>query len=106
MLWGLMRQKLCKETRKGHCYSEIPNAKLVFYLKKSRNRWIREGDANTSFFHKYINKRRKCNETTRINIDGVWREEVAEVKKDIFEFFKNHFSMKRLDKPRIGLNFA
>ncbi|KAL8533767.1 hypothetical protein ACS0TY_009966 [Phlomoides rotata] len=33
-------------------------------LQKARCKWIKEGDANTSFFHKVINKRWKGNEIT------------------------------------------
>ncbi|KAL8509059.1 hypothetical protein ACS0TY_016309 [Phlomoides rotata] len=49
--------------------------------QKARCKWLNEGDANTSFYHRVINKRRKMNEITGIKIEGEWKEEAAEVKK-------------------------
>lgn len=60
--------------------------------QKAIVRWIKEEDTNSSLFHKCINKRRKSNEIVGLNINGVWTEEVSEVKNGVFEFFKSHFS--------------
>lgn len=74
--------------------------------QKSRCGWIREGDANTRFFHNFINKRRKRNEITRIMVNGVWKDEVADVKNGIFEAFKKQFSADRIVRPTLGPNFS
>ncbi|KAL8492247.1 hypothetical protein ACS0TY_023765 [Phlomoides rotata] len=49
--------------------------------QKSRVKWIEDGDTNSSFFHNFINKRRKRNEILGMLIEGEWREEVEDVKK-------------------------
>ncbi|KAL8525193.1 hypothetical protein ACS0TY_014713 [Phlomoides rotata] len=67
--------------------------------QKARCKWIKEGDANTRYFHKCINKRRKRNEISGVNIGSVWREEVQEVKKGIFDFFNTHFSRSSGPRP-------
>lgn len=41
-----------------------------------------------------------------IQIDGEWREEVAEVKSGIFKFFKAHFSRRQFVRPRLGREFG
>ncbi|KAL8470681.1 hypothetical protein ACS0TY_033303 [Phlomoides rotata] len=59
--------------------------------QKSRCRWLKEGDSNSRFFHNFISNRRKWNEFVGINIDGVWHEEVEEVKGCIFKHFRKYF---------------
>ncbi|KAL8515928.1 hypothetical protein ACS0TY_014579 [Phlomoides rotata] len=45
-------------------------SKDSFIFQKARCKWIKEGDANTRFFHKYINKRRKRNEISGVMVEG------------------------------------
>lgn len=54
--------------------------------QKAKIRWLREGDVNSSFFHRAINFRRKINEIPGIMIDGMWREEVSDVKNGCLIF--------------------
>ncbi|XP_019423034.1 PREDICTED: uncharacterized protein LOC109332505 [Lupinus angustifolius] len=44
-------------------------------VQKSRARWLKEGDANTSFFYACINNRRKRNHIHGVWIDGEWIED-------------------------------
>lgn len=74
--------------------------------QKARSKWVREGDANTSFFHKCINKRRKNNEMVGIRINGVWREEVEDVRKRVFDFFNLHFKARRHTRPSLCHDFV
>lgn len=57
-------------------------------VAKARNKWLKEGDSNSRYFHDLINRRRKRNEIIGIDINGEWCEEVSDVKSGIFEFFK------------------
>ncbi|KAL8488484.1 hypothetical protein ACS0TY_024672 [Phlomoides rotata] len=67
--------------------------------QKARNKWIKEGDANTSFFHNCINTRRKMNEIASIMANGEWREKAT-------KYFKNHFSKQAGERPRVSCDFA
>ena len=42
--------------------------------QKSRSKWIKEGDSNTSYFHKIINNSRRRNALRGMLIDGIWVE--------------------------------
>lgn len=69
--------------------------------QKAKIRWLKEGDVNSSFFHRAINFRRKSNEIPGIMLDGVWTEEVQEVKRGIHDFFKKQFSSSRIIRSRL-----
>lgn len=75
-------------------------------FQRSRCKWIREGDINFKFFHGYINRRRKRNEILGVQINGEWKEEVAEDKIGIFEHFRGHFRQDFWHRPTIDQNFS
>ncbi|KAL8531213.1 hypothetical protein ACS0TY_008005 [Phlomoides rotata] len=64
-------------------------------LQKARYNWIKDGDANTRFFHNCINKRRKNNEITKIKLGGEWVEEATEVKKGLVEYVMSERSFQQ-----------
>ncbi|KAL8464782.1 hypothetical protein ACS0TY_034326 [Phlomoides rotata] len=74
--------------------------------QKARCLWVKEGDVNSRFFHNYINKHRKMNEISGVSIEGIWREEVSEVKQGVFEFLKKHFSLVRRHIPILNERFT
>ena len=67
--------------------------------------WLREGDRNTSFFHKMANSHRRRNCLSKIKINGTWLTEEQEIKGGMVGAFKNlltdpgdwHPSMEGLD---------
>src|ERR1044072_2046451 len=64
--------------------------------QKFRTKWIKEGDANTKFFHRCINWRRRLNNLDGVLLDGRWEEEPALVKKGVQEFFAAKFKASYL----------
>lgn len=69
--------------------------------QKARLKWLKDGDLNTSFFHKTINFRRKKNEIPGLVINGSWTDKVEEVRKGVREFFRNHFSKSKTKRPKL-----
>nr|GEX99873.1 RNA-directed DNA polymerase, eukaryota [Tanacetum cinerariifolium] len=62
--------------------------------QKAKIKWSIEGDENSSFFHGMLNKKRNQSNIRGIMVDGVWKEQPNDVKKE----FLNHFQ-ERFDKP-------
>lgn len=77
----------------------------TLFAQKARIRWIKEGDVNSRFFHKVINRRRKQNEIAGIRLDGSWCEEVNEVKMGVLEFFRDHYRNEAVVRPSLAHDF-
>ncbi|CAL0299385.1 unnamed protein product [Lupinus luteus] len=60
--------------------------------QKSRNLWLKEGDANSSFFHACINNRRRRNNVLGLSVDGVWVEGDNLIRSSVSNYFKDSFT--------------
>ena len=74
--------------------------------KKSRIKWLKEGDSNTAFFHKTINFRRHYNAIQGIFIDDVWVQQSKLIKDEAIKFFASRFTEEKLTRPILdGVQF-
>ncbi|KAL7218974.1 hypothetical protein ACSBR2_012109 [Camellia fascicularis] len=63
------------------------------YNKKSRSKWITQGDKNTKFFHLLtLTKRRKRKIDVLKGQDGVWVESPEDLKMLVTNYFTNLFT--------------
>ena len=62
------------------------------WRQKSRELWFKEGDRNTSFFHKMANSHRRRNAINKIKINGSWLTEDNAIQKGIVDKFKGQLS--------------
>lgn len=69
--------------------------------QKSRSRWLKEGDANSAFFHTCINSRRRLNNIMALQVDNGWLVKVEEVKQEILNHFSKQFSENKWDRPHL-----
>ncbi|KAB2625965.1 hypothetical protein D8674_017625 [Pyrus ussuriensis x Pyrus communis] len=64
-----------------------------FWQQRSRVKWLKEGDANTAFFHRTTIQRRRRNKVVKVKDgNGVWIDNQSEVQKYIEDHFINLFS--------------
>ena len=83
----------------------------ISWRQKSREVWLREGDRNTSFFHRMANSHRRRNCLSKIKINGIWLIEEQEIKGGVVSAFQNlmvdpgdwHPSLNGLDFDRIDV---
>lgn len=70
--------------------------------QKSRMKWLKEGDANSKFFHRCIQRRRKVNEILGLDFDGSFINGVEPLRREIRGYFENHFLNGDWERPQFG----
>lgn len=64
-------------------------------------RWLKEGDVNSSFFHRCVNGRTIGNEILGLNVQGGWSDDPIVIKEEIKKVFENRFSEENWVRPMI-----
>ena len=80
----------------------LSRANTSIAWQQSRVHWLREGDANSKYFHSVLLGRRRHNHLQSIDVDGAEVEGVHLVRRAVFSHFANHFKRGRTDN--IGLH--
>lgn len=66
----------------------------IHWRQRSRKKWIKESDTNTSFFHKVTNIRRWVNTIHSISVDGGRVEDTMQIHNHIHRHFRNLFGTR------------
>jgi hypothetical protein len=75
-------------------------------IQRSRSRWLKEGDANTNYFHASVKGRCRKNSILALRVGDKWVESVSEVRAEIANYFTNHFSESVNNRPTLdGIEF-
>jgi len=74
-------------------------------FQKARQKWLKQGDLNTKFFHSSVKWRRVRNQLHGVYVNDIWCEDKEVVKDKVREFFadrfvKNDVCQVRLDNVR------
>jgi len=69
--------------------------------QKSQLNWLKEGDANSKFFHNYMSNRRCHNAINVVSVDGSTVEEVHDIRATVFNHFSNHFKTRGAARPGV-----
>jgi hypothetical protein len=81
-------------------------SKEAILFQRSRSKWLREGDANTKYFHGCVKARAKRNAIVALKLGEEWLESPPLIRAAVEEFFANHFSSPDVVRPRLdGVNF-
>ena len=78
----------------------------VSWRQKSRELWLKEGDKNTSFFHRMANSHRRRNCIKKVRVNGNWVEDEDSIKREVVASFQCSLSDPGGWRPCLsGLNF-
>ncbi|XP_068472346.1 uncharacterized protein [Phaseolus vulgaris] len=75
--------------------------------QKARQKWLKQGDLNTKFFHLSVKWRRARNELHGMFVNGRWCEDKEVIKDKVRVYFEDRFARKegcqvRLDNVRFN----
>ncbi|GKV30583.1 hypothetical protein SLEP1_g39383 [Rubroshorea leprosula] len=99
---GPTSMEIGKRKENFHKLMEWSKAKDSMVFQKSKQRWLKEGDANTKYFHGYIVHRRKQNGIIGLYSNGEWIEDVSEGKELARNYFKGKFEEEKWSRPTLG----
>ena len=71
----------------------------ISWRQKSRVLHLKEGDANTRFFHRMANSNRKNNGIESLIVNGTLSYDQGMIADCITQFFMNLYSEQRVDRP-------
>jgi hypothetical protein len=91
---GLSMEEVLNMRETATKLHELSNLNCSIQWQNSRVRWLKEGDANSSYFHRCINKRRRENEILSLEWNGRQIKGVSEIKGAIVDHFQDHFSAR------------
>jgi len=69
--------------------------------QQSRLTWLREGDANSKYFHSVLASRKRRNNIMSFYVNGVVVEGVQLVRQAVYSHFASHFQPLNVQRPRI-----
>jgi hypothetical protein len=70
-------------------------------FQRSRSRWLKEGDANTGYFHSCVANRKRVNAIGALRIGERWVEKPLEVWGEVVAFFRKHFEESSWRRPQL-----
>lgn len=79
-------------------YLNLLEKQEVYWKQRAKQHWLREGDKNTRFFHRFASTRRQNNKLDRIkDANGEWQETTIGVQNVIEEYFTSLFMSSNTD---------
>ena len=95
------KMQLREQQSRGN-YITIKKAYLSFLHQKARLLWLKEGDQNSSFYHKAIQGRRRRNRILSImNTEGNRITDAEEVIRTFIKFYQEHLGFTMTNRKKI-----
>jgi hypothetical protein len=79
----------------------LQKTKEASIFQRSRSKWLRQGDANTKFFHGCVNSRSKRNTISALRVGDIWLDKAAQIKEAVVNYFEDHFSSSNFCRPKL-----
>ncbi|KEH15884.1 hypothetical protein MTR_0465s0020 [Medicago truncatula] len=83
--WGSAALWVLPRTISDHCPLVLKHGE---HVSKVQSKWLKEGDENSKFFHRFVKARAVRNSLKAIKVEGVWVDTPSEVRKEVVEYFR------------------
>lgn len=71
----------------------------VFWRQRAKQYWLKDGDRNTRFFHKFAATRKEHNRIKRLKNDaGEWQDTSESIQDTIIKYFENIFTATTVEE--------
>jgi hypothetical protein len=67
--------------------------------QQSQIHWLKDGDANSKYFHSVISSRRRRNAIVSLMVNGILVEGVEPIRDAVFSHFRDHFADQNITRP-------
>ncbi|KAL4334370.1 hypothetical protein GQ457_07G017230 [Hibiscus cannabinus] len=72
----------------------------IYWEQRARANWLRNGDRNTNFFHRYASQRRRCKRIDGlVTEDGAFHDNMDEVRNIAVSYFSKLFTTSGTSDP-------
>ena len=84
---------------------DIYLADELYWKQRARDKWLKEGDLNTAFFHKCASHRKKKNLIFKMEINGVITDSFEDIQIHIEQFYQQLFGVESIKQASLENNF-
>ncbi|WMV44404.1 hypothetical protein MTR67_037789 [Solanum verrucosum] len=84
-------------------FEDIAKHEEIAWRQRSRALWLKQGDRNTSFFHRTANQHRRINSIDKLKVNGVEIAEPEEIKKEIVEYYERLYTESEEWRPQLDM---
>jgi hypothetical protein len=81
---------------------KLLKSKDAISFQKSRAKWLKEGDANSKYFHACVKNRGRQNSIKALKVQEGWIKGVVAVKSETVRFFSSHFAAVEGVQPNLN----
>lgn len=96
---GLSVEELEEMRNITHDIHSLSRVSASIAWQQSRSRWLKEGDANSKYFHSILSSRRRRNSIVSLMVNDNLVEGVQPIRHVVFSHFKNHFAAPNISRP-------
>ena len=83
-----------------HSLSRV-NTSIIW--QQSRLHWLKDGDANSRYFHSILSSRRRRNSIVALMVNESLVEGVQPIRNAVFSHFKDHYAASSTTRPGIEI---
>jgi hypothetical protein len=76
-----------------------------YWHERSRDQWLKDGDNNTSYFHRVTSNKKKKILILNLEIEGQMSDSIPQIEQHIIDFYKHLFGERNVQQAFLYDNF-